>query len=1605
MFWVWFFIPGWIIIAAGGVLYAKTNKKPLPLSRQKLYSSKELLIQFKSKIKLNSSHFLSSKVASGHFQLDSLNSLFQLREIVPLFINKNDSSTSNEKSTISQLYLFKFAAVSSLSKLKKSYEALDMVEFAEFNYLYFSDQSIAKNTSSLLQSQLEEAGQYLNPNHSVIIGIIDTGIDWKRRNLIADIWSNPLEKLDGKDNDANGFIDDIRGWNFVDKDLINQFNLIWEDRPIDYAAHGTQIAEVISQVSNFRFSDLDNKTKNQLMILKAGVSSPEGKIIFTASALAQAIVYAADNGARVIILSCNSENPSHVLLRAIDYAVSKGGFIIAAAGDNNSNQPHYPAAFENVLAVTATDDDDKKLNDSNYGYWINLVAPGLTNVNSFASDSIRFIPSGTVIAAANVAGFAGLLLSCEDIVDSDSLKRRILWSSENIYHKNSEYSGKLGAGRINVLRAINSQHHSNIIIKKISYPFKSKTQNLFYFDIIPVTINILNLSFTAQDVNIKLTTNDPNLSVLKSQITIPHLDYKQQFTNEFDPFQLIVNNDYPSRHEANLLVRISTLDGFSLEQDFVFFNRIIFPSNLVIINDNPVHLKWTGNPEFISYHIYRKENEQQSYSRITEIPILSTTYVDPTVTPGNQYSYQVTGIDSSGWESPPSDVMTIKLQINHKFFFFPTQDTVISNQDSIRFSVLPQFNNNDEYTYQWFVNGKVVSNDSNNFFIDSYLFQNDNSDTVKVTINPIKLDTTIMHHWIISLKDTIKELKIKSVFPASDKTLNAGDSLKFHISLENTKDDSLEFQWQINGKVVEQKRDSVFIFRSDSLSKISNLITVSVTSKATVISHSWNIYIKPVLITFDQFISSPKSDTTIHSGDSIIFRINPISDNLIYQWFVNDEHDSLQTENFYIYQAPVDSSGAVIISLRIGFKDTTYSHQWYVDFESNPELASSVSYFPNGDTTIYEGDSLNLMIQNAHQNDSLKNFHWRINNETDSSNNQSSYKLITNYFSAGIDTIVLNYTIGDSTVYHKWLITILNRNRSPEIISCSPPLDSTLTKADSILFRTHCNDPDGDALRFTWLLNSWIDTTAYDSSYWYHSLNSKQANDTLILIAADVDTSIKLEWIIWAKKFELTPVKNAIRWFPEQDSLITVSDSLIFMVQNASDSSRFQWKINSQVDSSARDSIFVYHHPQDSTVVDTIQVYVFDKDSLFSHHWYIHHSDSKEHRPTLRLIFKPKQNVVNASPDDSLKFSVQVVEGNFADLVFHWSNQNQLYATAEDTIFCYYVKNFPITPDTIQLIVSRQDTTILHRWIVHFYQQQLLPAPYLIFPTKGNRVCEEDKLTWENDSTLAQFDSIHDFKYLVQLSKDTTFSNVILSDSCVTTSKQFNNLSKFDLISIGKPIFWRVKIVASQNQFSKFSKCDMPFYYYPQFAQIENFYGEKNTDGTIDLFWITGYESNCEGFNVYRSESQDDNFAMLNENLITGQINYTYLDKTAQAGKTYFYKLEDISLNGKKRFHQTISVTTPTPYKFSLSQNYPNPFNMQTSIKYEIPTATHVKIIVCNVLGRKLKTLVDENKEAGFYTVYWDGIDDEGENVVSGIYFYTMATIGDKITRKMIIVR
>jgi hypothetical protein len=101
----------------------------------------------------------------------------------------------------------------------------------------------------------------------------------------------------------------------------------------------------------------------------------------------------------------------------------------------------------------------------------------------------------------------------------------------------------------------------------------------------------------------------------------------------------------------------------------------------------------------------------------------------------------------------------------------------------------------------------------------------------------------------------------------------------------------------------------------------------------------------------------------------------------------------------------------------------------------------------------------------------------------------------------------------------------------------------------------------------------------------------------------------------------------------------------------------------------------------------------------------------------------------------------------------------------------------------------------------------------------------------------------------------------------------------------------------------------------------------------------------------------------------------------------------------------TVGKLTTLPKVYALSQNYPNPFNPETTIKYQLPKASHVSLKIWNILGQEIRTLVDEDKEAGFYTLQWDARDNLDRRVASGVYLYRIEAGDFRMTRKMLILR
>ncbi len=185
----------------------------------------------------------------------------------------------------------------------------------------------------------------------------------------------------------------------------------------------------------------------------------------------------------------------------------------------------------------------------------------------------------------------------------------------------------------------------------------------------------------------------------------------------------------------------------------------------------------------------------------------------------------------------------------------------------------------------------------------------------------------------------------------------------------------------------------------------------------------------------------------------------------------------------------------------------------------------------------------------------------------------------------------------------------------------------------------------------------------------------------------------------------------------------------------------------------------------------------------------------------------------------------------------------------------------------------------------------------------------------------------------------------------------------------------------------------------------------------VRLSWQTAEEINQAGYNILRSKGKNGTYRKINKNMIfaKGQgvtlTEYNYLDKPDNAGPL-FYKLEGISLDGASEYFGPIEAhflsdveMNGLPKTFALHGNYPNPFNPSTTIRYDLAGSVDVSLVLYDVTGRRVKSLVDEKQPAGRYFIEWDGRDDLHSPVASGVYIVSLTAGEHTFKRKITLVR
>ena len=326
------------------------------------------------------------------------------------------------------------------------------------NYIYEITEARTNDPMNLDQFSHDvvepEALWQYSKGKDTVVAVIDTGVDYNHKDLKANIWVNTKEiPNNGKDDDKNGYIDDVQGWDFVDqagRSCIFTEDCTKEDNdPSDINGHGTHVAGIIGAVANNNIGISGIAPETKIMALRAGYSSGFGGYLKT-SDIMQAVNYALDNGADVINMSFAGYGLD-VMSSLMFSAYKKGVICVAAAGNSNSSTPVYPAAISSVIAVGATYDGVSRAYYSNYGSWVDITAPGSSILSTIPNNQYKH-KSGTSMAAPIVAGIAALLKAKNKSYNKDAILKLMQdYATETSFYTDATARTMIGSVNANMV--------------------------------------------------------------------------------------------------------------------------------------------------------------------------------------------------------------------------------------------------------------------------------------------------------------------------------------------------------------------------------------------------------------------------------------------------------------------------------------------------------------------------------------------------------------------------------------------------------------------------------------------------------------------------------------------------------------------------------------------------------------------------------------------------------------------------------------------------------------------------------------------------------------------------------------------------------------------------------------------------------------------------------------------------------------------------------------------------------------------------------------------------------------------------------------------------
>jgi serine protease len=524
--------------------------------------------------------------------------------------------TKNPAIDISKYYSLTFDPGEDVEKYINQLYATGYFEIVEPEYKYKTD--LTPNDPAISQQyylgliKAFDAWDITQGDTSVVIAIVDTGGNLSHADLSPNLYKNWRDPINGIDDDNNGYIDDYQGWDFIGADTANVNNpdFIGDNDPsinpnpptanVQDLSHGTWVAGCASASTNNGIGIAGVGYKTRLLFTKhsADDQKPTDGSEYN---VYNGMLYAAyfnqtpvhtEKIRMIINCSFGGSGQSQIIQDIINHIVlDRNCVVVAAAGNDGNNTPGYPASYDNVLSVAATDENDKVASFSSYGTYVGISAPGVDIYttqynNTYSSTTV----SGTSFSTPITSGAAALVWAANPGYTASQVREQLRVSADAtaLYTANPTYVNELGVGRLDIKRALTLTLPSI----RASNP---KLVNQNGFSPVPGDKAFLSFDFTnylnstSGGIKISISTLSAEITISKSAISPGIIAGGSTISNNLTPFELTISSTAPQNTVVYVLITYS--DGSYSDYQYVSF--FVNPS-FIDVNSNQIGTTVTG---------------------------------------------------------------------------------------------------------------------------------------------------------------------------------------------------------------------------------------------------------------------------------------------------------------------------------------------------------------------------------------------------------------------------------------------------------------------------------------------------------------------------------------------------------------------------------------------------------------------------------------------------------------------------------------------------------------------------------------------------------------------------------------------------------------------------------------------------------------------------------------------------------------------------------------------------------------------------------------------------------------------------------------------------